>query len=136
MIETALVYIRRADDTKRFVGCGAVVVGDYIATCRHVWRDAASRADATRPDEDVVIIEYPRERNQATRTTIAVLADPCPPSGDDPEPDLVLLRATNDIPPQVLRLLPASADRFQTGQASPSRACRAVMRHGRTRCNR
>ena len=40
MIETALVYILKADGSNAFVACGTLVNGPYIATCRHVWREA------------------------------------------------------------------------------------------------
>jgi hypothetical protein len=59
MIETALVYIRKADETKAFVGCGALVEGPYIATCRHVWRDADGEANGG------VEIVFPRSLKRA-----------------------------------------------------------------------
>ena len=54
MTDTALVYIRKADETREFAGCGALMEGPYIATCRHVWRDAEGDANGG------VIVEFPR----------------------------------------------------------------------------
>jgi hypothetical protein len=42
-IETALVHIHSLADPENFIGCGAIVEGGYIATCRHVWRKAGGR---------------------------------------------------------------------------------------------
>src|SRR3954471_24074248 len=36
VIESALIYIHALPPAKRFVGCGALVEGGYVATCRHV----------------------------------------------------------------------------------------------------
>jgi hypothetical protein len=48
MIETALVYIHAVAPASRFVGCGALVEGGYIATCRHVWRMATGESNQAR----------------------------------------------------------------------------------------
>jgi hypothetical protein len=40
MIEQSLVYIHSTTPAPRFVGCGTLVEGGYVATCRHVWRMA------------------------------------------------------------------------------------------------
>ena len=115
MVETALVYIHRIRPAKGFIGCGAVLVGDYIATCRHVWRDAtAGFADGT-DGEPTVEIEYPDcWRDGARETSAAVLADPCRAGSDGPEPDLVLLRPAG-LPAKASRLTPASLERYETG---------------------
>jgi len=44
MVENGLVYIYGIKPTKRFVGCGALIEGGLIATCRHVWREATKAA--------------------------------------------------------------------------------------------
>jgi hypothetical protein len=46
MIEQALVYIYSMNPARRFIGCGALVEGGYVATCRHVWRMATEAAKA------------------------------------------------------------------------------------------
>jgi len=110
MIETGLVYIHSIKPTKRFVGCGALIEGDLVATCRHVWR-GATRA-AAEPLE--VEIEYPRSReSRASARSPGVLADACEDLVD-PAPDLVLLEPTQ-IPSDVLPLQLAAQDKFETG---------------------
>ncbi len=52
-LETSLVHVCHAADPGQFVGCGAIVEGGYIATCRHVWRDAGGATGA-------VVIVFPR----------------------------------------------------------------------------
>jgi tetratricopeptide (TPR) repeat protein len=108
-IETSLVYIHSLGPTKKFVGCGALIEGGYIATCRHVWRDAA---DANGVPE--VEIEYPcsYEAGNTIRSS-ARLADPCEETGR-PSPDLVLLHPAA-IPSGVMALQLAAHDRFETG---------------------
>jgi hypothetical protein len=108
-IETSLVYIHSLRPTKKFVGCGALIEGGYIATCRHVWRDAA---DANGVSE--VEIEYPcsYEAGNTIRSS-ARLADPCEETGR-PSPDLVLLQPAA-IPSGVMALQLAAHDRFETG---------------------
>ena len=108
-IETGLVYIHRLQPTKKFVGCGALIEGPYIATCRHVWRDATNAGAA--PE---VEIEYPRSRqNGATMRSIGRLADAC----DTPDGvawDLVLLEPA-EIPSDVMTLPLARHYRFEVG---------------------
>jgi tetratricopeptide (TPR) repeat protein len=110
MIEQALVYIYSMNPARRFIGCGALVEGGYVATCRHVWRMAteAARAEAAGPLR--VEVEYPRARQRRP----AQLVDACEGAAD-PSPDLVLL-LPDEIPAAgvtILRL--ASHDRFQVG---------------------
>jgi tetratricopeptide (TPR) repeat protein len=116
MIEQALVYIYSANSARRFVGCGALVEGGYVATCRHVWRMATgvTKAEANGPQR--VEVEYPRAREEggAVRRP-ARLVDACE-GATDPSPDLVLL-LPDEIPVAgvtILRL--ASHERFQAGR--------------------
>jgi hypothetical protein len=113
MIEQSLVYIYSLRPTRRFIGCGALVEGGYVATCRHVWQ-AATKAEAGGPL--TVAIEYPRAReNGAAIRRTAQLADACE-AAVDPPPDLVLLRP-DDIPAAGVRILQlASHERFQSGR--------------------
>ncbi len=88
MIETSLVYIFSIEPSRAFLGCGAVVEGGYVATCRHVWRDAGE------PTE--VEIEFPFVReNGVVVKQAAELADSCEGSGD-PAPDVVFAEAGRD----------------------------------------
>ncbi|HMF06281.1 MAG TPA: hypothetical protein VKE72_04630 [Methylocella sp.] len=87
MIETALVYIYSAGSD--FIGCGALVEGGYIATCRHVWRDAI--ADSAESSESPqVVIEFPFAQESETGHR-AQLEDACDEPGAR-APDLVLLK--------------------------------------------
>jgi hypothetical protein len=108
-VETGLVYIYRLSPTKEFIGCGALVEGSYVATCRHVWRDAT--------DGDVkaeVEIEYPHSyRDGHTVTTTAGLIDLCELT-DRPSPDLVLLKPAW-IPGDAMTLQLAADDYHETG---------------------
>lgn len=117
MIETGLVYLYATTPTKQFVGCGALVEGGFIATCRHVWRDATRAARRSQPDSPLgVEIEYPHARQDgATVVCSAQLVDPCTSDGSGPEPDVVLL-AVDRIPPDIMALQLAAHDRFETGK--------------------
>jgi len=108
-IETGLVYIYRQSPAKEFIGCGALIEGSYIATCRHVWHDA-TEDNAETP----VAIEYPHSYQDGhTFTTTAVLVDLCERT-DRPSPDLVLLKPAS-IPPGVIALQLAADDYHETG---------------------
>ena len=85
MIEGALVYILAAAPPNPFMGCGAVIEGGLIATCRHVWRDALAQA----PEGAAPLVEFPRAPQEVRRQALA-LAESC--EGEEPLPDLVLLR--------------------------------------------
>jgi tetratricopeptide (TPR) repeat protein len=115
MIEQALVYIYSMNPARRFVGCGALVEGGYVATCRHVWRMATGAAKAEANGPLRVEVEYPRAREDGgVVRRPARLADACE-SATDPPPDLVLL-LPDEIPVAgvtILRL--ASHERFQAG---------------------
>jgi hypothetical protein len=115
MIETGLVYIHVLRPTKRFVGCGAVVEGSYVATCRHVWRLATAPAAQADPDQlPEVEIEYPRSwEGNATIRFKGNLADPCE-GAEGPPPDLVLL-LPEGMPSGVMALQLAAHDRFEIG---------------------
>lgn len=105
-IETALVYIFAPGAARRFVGCGTLIEGPYIVTCRHVW------VEAIRDGADTVDIDYPHAR--VTRPATA--ADLCCTDGE-PEYDFVLLHA-NDIPSATFPLSLANHSRFETGNGS------------------
>ncbi|HXP03424.1 MAG TPA: tetratricopeptide repeat protein, partial [Stellaceae bacterium] len=111
-IETGLVYIYRRTPTRKFVGCGALIEGSYIATCRHVWRDATAGDDG---EPLRVEIEYPRcWDNEGLVCCPAKLADTCTPH-EGPLPDLVLLRPEN-IPSAAMSLQLAAHERFEVGE--------------------
>ena len=115
MVETSLVYIHRVKPTKAFVGCGVVLSGDCIATCRHVWRAATAAFGDAAAGEPRAEVEYPQFWHEGVDVTSGVsLADPCRAERDGPEPDLVLLQP-DAIPDRALRLSPASLERFETG---------------------
>src|SRR5215469_1143499 len=108
MIESGLVYVYSVAPTRRFVGCGALVEGGYIATCRHVWGEAVKSQVG---DDVEVEIEYPQapwESGAAPRRK-ATLADACERI-DGPSPDLVLLSAKT-LPDGVLTSPLAVQDR-------------------------
>jgi tetratricopeptide (TPR) repeat protein len=118
MIEQSLFYIHSAKPTRRFVGCGVLVEGGYIATCRHVWDMATAAAAKADPDElPQVDVEYPRSlRDTVTVRSRARLAHACD-DGPGTPPDLVLL-LPDEIPDTGISMLrPASHDRFQSGDA-------------------
>ena len=95
-VNRALVYIL-GDADARPVGCGALVEGRFVATCRHVWEDAR-RASA---DGDTVIVQYPyADAANGASSHPAVLADDCR-ADENPALDLVLLigePAPADVP--------------------------------------
>src|SRR5262249_4036519 len=121
----ALVYIYSMNPPGRFIGCGALVEGGYVATCRHVWREAA-KAEANRPPR--VEVKYPRAREDGDAAQRAAqLAHACG-GGTDPLPDLVLLRP-DEIPAVGVTLLRlASHERFQVG---PGYAIAGLLRDRR-----
>jgi hypothetical protein len=88
-ILTGLVYIYSASPTRTFRGCGALIEGGYVATCRHVWRDATTRTNGETGAATEVEIQFPysQDKNGAAYTSRTVLADACEgPEG--PAPDL------------------------------------------------
>src|SRR5689334_19866466 len=115
MIETGLVYIRSAGPTRSFKGCGTLVEGGYVATCRHVWRMATEAAAKSQPDGQLEVeIEYPYSREGGSKVRRpAWLADEC--GGEDPAPDLVLL-LPKDMPSGVMTLQLATTERFEAGE--------------------
>src|SRR5580693_102638 len=113
MIEQSLVYIYSTKPTRRFVGCGTLVEGGYIVTCRHVLRLAVG---ASRPPEGELAleIEYPRAyRGDVAFRTSASLADGCEGT-HGPAPDLVLLLPA-EIPTETMTLQLAREDKFESG---------------------
>jgi len=116
MIEGALVHILSATPPHAFIGCGAVIEGGLVATCRHVWRDATKGA----PDKAQPMAEFPRAEAEHRRQPLE-LADGCE-DGASP-PDLVLLRPTK-LPSGTPALPLAMEESLETGEA----ACRARLR--------
>ena len=110
MIEGALVYLLTASRPNAFVGCGAVIEGELIATCRHVWHDAIAKA----PEGALPLVEFPRAATDARRYDLT-LADAC--EDEEPIPDLVLLRPAA-IPPGTPVLQLAMKEMYQTGDAA------------------
>jgi tetratricopeptide (TPR) repeat protein len=113
MIEQSLVYIYSTKTQRRFVGCGTLVEGGYIVTCRHALRMAVGES---RPaaGELALEIEYPRAyRGDVTFRTSASLADGCE-GMQGPAPDLVLLLPA-EIPPETMTLQLAREDKFESG---------------------
>jgi tetratricopeptide (TPR) repeat protein len=116
MIETGLVYVHSTKPTRRFVGCGALIEGGYVATCRHVWRMATKAAAKTHPNQPLEVeIEFPGSWQGGTTVRhVASLIDSCEPAGGR-APDLVLLLPT-EIPGNVIALQLATENRFEIGE--------------------
>ena len=104
MIEHSLVYIHATKPTRRFVGCGALVEGGYVATCRHVWKMATEAAAKSEPSEPLrVEVEYPHAlRNGVPTRYPAQIADACENDASSPHLDLVLLQP-DDVPRRQVR---------------------------------
>jgi len=116
MVEQALVYIYSAAPERRFVGCGALIEGGYVATCRHVWRMATGAQKAEPNGSLRVEVEFPwsREDGHAVRRP-AELVDACE-GRPGLSPDLVLL-LPDEIPIAGVTVLQLAAhERFQVGQ--------------------
>jgi hypothetical protein len=109
MIETALVYIYSV--RRDFIGCGALVEGGYISTCRHVWRDAIEESEEANKSSEVEI-EFPFAQDGGTAHR-AMLADICE-GLDTRKPDLVLLRP-DCIPAGIMSVQLARETEFETG---------------------
>jgi hypothetical protein len=123
MIETGLVYIYSVSPARPFKGCGALLEGGYIATCRHVWRIAAPAGQPPEVEPEVEI-EFPfgtKEKvgggdKYVAPARRARLADACVVL-DGTAPDLVFLTLVEprSQPSGVMWLQPAAHDRFETG---------------------
>lgn len=87
MIEAGLVYIHFDRSSSGFAGCGALVEGPFIVTCRHVW-DQARQAARGNP---VLVCFPPQQGNGEPMFSEATLADDCN-DGARP-PDLLILEA-------------------------------------------
>jgi tetratricopeptide (TPR) repeat protein len=114
-IEQALVYIYSLSPTRRFIGCGALVEGGYVATCRHVWRMATRNAGKAELDAiRAVEIEFPyvQENNAPVRAQVRSI-DKCAEE-PGPSPDLVLL-TPDFIPRHLIRLTLAPSERYEVG---------------------
>jgi hypothetical protein len=117
MIETGLVYIYSISPARAFKGCGALIEGGYIATCRHVWPIAAPAGQA--PE---VEIEFPFGTKEKAGDKYVIparkarLADACEVL-DGTASDLVFLALVepHSQPNGVMWLQPAAHERFETG---------------------
>ena len=109
MIEAGLVYIHSDKTPKGFIGCGALVEGPFIVTCRHVWEDARAAA-AGKP---VLVCFPPYQGDGDPVFSPATLADSC--DQDTNPPDLVILEA--ESPSRNAALSVACAGVAETGPA-------------------
>ena len=116
MIETGLVYVHSAKPTRGFHGCGALIEGGYVATCRHVWRMATGPAAKAHPEQPLEVeIEFPGSwQDGSTIRHTATLVDSCE-RADGPAPDLVLL-LPKGIPGNVITLQLAMENKFEVGE--------------------
>jgi hypothetical protein len=115
MIETALVYIFSLTPSRRFKGCGTLIEGDWVATCRHVL-SAIVEIDKSIPALEQIEIEFPHALDEkgARLRSRAAFIDECIKRGGKP-PDLTLI-APLAIPNTVTRLRLATHERFETGK--------------------
>jgi Trypsin-like peptidase domain len=124
MIETGLVYIYSVSPARVFKGCGALIEGGYMATCRHVWRIAAPAGQPPSNEPAEVEIEFPfgakEKAGDGDKYVVparrARLADACKVV-DGTAPDLVFLALVEprSQPNGVMWLQPAAHERFETG---------------------
>jgi hypothetical protein len=128
MIETGIVYIYSSSPARHFVGCGALLEGGYVATCRHVWRIAAPTGQPpNEPPEVEIVFPFARDRGVSTRR--AGLADACE-EPDGAAPDLVLLKP-DTIPSGAMSLqlaTKAHAGLIGRDKANPSRVSEVRVR--------
>jgi tetratricopeptide (TPR) repeat protein len=114
MIEQSLVYIYSTKPARRFVGCGTLVHGGYVATCRHLLRMAVGQGQSTEGRLDLEI-EFPHAyRGDLTLKVGATLVDSCE-SVRGPPLDLVLL-LPEQIPSEAMALQLAREDKYETGE--------------------
>lgn len=119
MIEGALLYILAAVPPNGFVGCGAVIEGGLIATCRHVLVKAA---DCAAPR-----VAFPGAHADLRHHALTLAAS----CEDEAEvPDLVLLRAAA-FPPGTPVLQLAMGRPSRPATPSPARASCATGSAGR-----
>ncbi|MGI4977413.1 MAG: hypothetical protein ACRYG6_10760 [Janthinobacterium lividum] len=111
MIEAGLVYIHSSQTSRGFVGCGALVEGPFVVTCRHVW-DQASQAAGSGP---VLVCFPPPQGNGVAVFNTAVLVDAC--NVDPNPPDLVILDV-GDPPSNSAVLSVARAGVAEIGRAT------------------
>jgi len=109
MIESGLVYIHYVPEPTAFAGCGALVEGPFIVTCRHVW----DQAIAAQGNSGTVHIRFPPPRGEGNAEFRAAKpVDDCNGLGNPP--DLVIL-ATDDVPSGSASLVLARAKSPQHG---------------------
>jgi predicted negative regulator of RcsB-dependent stress response len=110
MIESALVLIHASADGNDHIGCGALIEGGYIVTCRHVWEEATALAAVP-----VAVFLHCRDESGAPLRHDLTLVSDCR-LGPPPHPDIVLLKPLL-CPANAFRLQPATSDGYQTGEA-------------------
>ncbi|HXC26567.1 MAG TPA: trypsin-like peptidase domain-containing protein [Stellaceae bacterium] len=113
-IETALVYIHRHTQANEFVGCGALIEGGYIATCRHVWRTATVGHDTNAAQTPRVQVVFPRSRENGQVTTCSATLVDVSEGDEEGARDLALLRPET-TPAGILTLQLAAHERFEVG---------------------
>ena len=91
MIQGGLVYIYSDESPSSILGCGSLIEGPFIVTCRHVWDQAVKAAG----DKGPVLVRFPPRGEGDDVFRPAKLADSCQDGARSP--DLVILDAT-DIP--------------------------------------
>ncbi len=112
MIETGLVYIYSLSPARAFKGCGALIEGGYVATCRHVWHKPAPAGQPPSKEPAEVEIEFPFAEDSSVASR-ARLADACE-GLDARAPDLVLLKP-DGIPGGIMSLQLAREAEFEIG---------------------
>ena len=113
MIECALVYIRKNDEARELIGCGTLVEGPYVATCRHVWREADGDRNGG------VVIEFYRSKNDSSQAhqELVSLLDDCDGTSAS-RPDLVILNAGKIPPPH--SVFPVTPTRKSSSETATS----------------
>jgi hypothetical protein len=124
MIETGLVYIYSISPARAFKGCGALLEGGYVATCRHVWDKAVPTGLSPPNEPPEVEIEFTfgtkEKADDADMYVVparrARLADACEVV-DGTASDVVFLALVEPHaqPKGVMWLQPAAHERFETG---------------------
>lgn len=109
MIESGLVYIHSDKASNGFSGCGALVEGPFVVTCRHVWEQAQQAAHG-----GPVLVCFPPPKGKGKPVfEDATLADECDPGGS--RPDLVILKV--EVPLESSALSVARAGAVGSGPA-------------------
>jgi tetratricopeptide (TPR) repeat protein len=107
----SLIYISELGKPESIIGCGAVIEGPYIATCRHVWRDALGTANGL----VTVLFPFFRSEGGATYSVDAAIKDEF--EYHTPPLDFVLL-GVNSLPDGLYPSLLATEEAFEVGPAT------------------